>query len=691
MNRNHDLGNHEAELAEALRTCAAEPVHIPGAIQPSGGLISFDVGLTMVRQVSANLETLLGIPAELALRCSPAALLGSDLLERITRELDERHEVPGALTAYLGPDTQGFHVISYRSGSRVVVELEPLRDDDESQLLSVLNRWLATVREPATPDQLLEWLVEEVRNLTGFDRVLIYRFDERWNGSVTAESCGDGIGGFLGHYFPASDIPPQVRALYDRNCLRSIPDAVAAAVPLLPECDPVDATPLDLSPGVLRAVSPIHLEYLANMGVASALSVALHDENEERLGGLLSCHALATPHRLSPGMRDTVQALVQITVPQLRLLRTRSENQLIQKVQVSRELLHQSHERWIDPELIVEQRGEEWLDLFAADGMALIHRTRQGMRGSVPDSQSLESIVTWLSALCEAPTVWYSHSLKETPLAAWRGPSSGLLAVPLPIDTAEPSWLLLFRNEEIETRRWAGLPQKHIASRGEHSVLAPRHSFAEWQERIRDHCRIWRRSERRAASDLAENLAALIASHEIHLLNARLHEVNERLKRLALQDSLTGVWNRYHMEQAIETEIAAATRYGRDCALLLLDVDHFKAVNDDHGHESGDKVLITLVTRMDTMLREADRLGRWGGEEFVVLATGTTARGAEELAERLRHEVAESHFEEVGRVTVSIGVAACRADDTVKTLVKRADQAMYRAKTLGRNRVYGAD
>ncbi|WP_181872794.1 sensor domain-containing diguanylate cyclase [Billgrantia montanilacus] len=691
MNRHHYPDSHEAELAEAQSACATEPVHIPGAIQPSGGLISFDADLTMVRQVSANLGTLLGIPVEHALRSSPVALLGSDLLKRITRELDERSKVPGTLTACLGAEAQGLHVTPYRSGTRVVVELEPLPAEDEPRLLSVLNRWLATVREAATPDQLLEWLVEEIRDLTGFDRVLIYRFDERWNGSVTAESRGEGIGSFLGHHFPASDIPPQVRALYDRNCLRSIPDAAAAAVPLVPDNDPVDATPLDLSLGVLRAVSPIHQEYLANMDVASALSVALHDEDEERLGALLSCHALATPHRLSPGVRDTVRALVQITVPQLRLLRTRTESQLMQKVQVSRELLHQSHERWIDPDLIVAQRGEEWLDLFAADGVALVHRAHQGIRGSVPDKPSLNAMVAWLSARPQAPVAWYSHCLKETPLAAWHGPSSGLLAVPLPIDTAQPSWLLLFRDEEIETRRWAGLPEKYIASRGEYSVLAPRRSFAEWQEKVRDHCRVWRRSERRAASDLAENLAALIASQEIHLLNARLHEVNERLERLASLDSLTGVWNRYHIEQTLEKEIASATRYGRDCALLLLDVDHFKAVNDDHGHEIGDKALMTLVARLNTMLREADHLGRWGGEEFVVVATGTTARGAQDLAERLRQRVAESHFEEVGPITVSIGVAACRPGDTVKTLVKRADQAMYRAKQLGRNGVYSVD
>ncbi|MGM0703488.1 MAG: diguanylate cyclase [Pseudomonadota bacterium] len=680
----------ESKLADALRGCAEEPIHIPGAIQPSGCLICLDDQGESVHQVSANLESVLGIAPEQALGESPRRLLGDSLIERLVQALATAQRIPESLSAVLGPGQRRFQVTAYRSGARLVVELEPLPLHDDHRLLSVLNRWLLTIGDTTSLDELWNRLVAEVREVTGFDRVMIYRFDERWNGSVVAESLAEGVDSLFGHHFPASDIPPQVRHLYDRNRLRSIPEAAAAAVPLLHAPQSGDDTPLDLSLGVLRAVSPIHQEYLANMGVSSALSVAMHDD-EEHLSGLLSCHALDAPLHLSPSVRDTVHAMVLIAVPQLMLLRAKQENELLQRVQVGRELLNKAHQRWIDPDLIVSQRGDEWLKLFHADGLVLQHRAHRGVRGTVPDSADLERIEAWLGEHTDRTDAWYSHHLKETPLAAWRGNCCGLLAAALPIDTDRPSWLLLFRNEQVVTRLWAGVPEKQVKTHGDLVVLSPRRSFAEWQEKVRDHGQVWRRSERRAARDLAENLAAVIASHEIHLLNARLRQVNDRLERLASHDSLTGVWNRYRIELAIEEELATAARYSRDCALLLFDIDHFKAVNDDYGHEIGDKVLKTLVDAVENTLRETDRLGRWGGEEFVVLATGTHARGAEELAERLRERIMETPFEEVGRVTVSIGIAACRPEDTLKTLLARADQAMYKAKQTGRNCVHSAD
>lgn len=673
----------DPELTDALTGCAAEPVHIPGAIQPSGCLISLDADLGEIRQVSANLEEMLGVAPGQALEMPPERLLGKELHARIAQELKQQCLMAGGMTARLGEEERHFHVTPYRSGRRVVIELEPLSKQDEYVLAGALHRWLDSAAEASSTDDLLVRLVHAVRHLSGFDRVMIYHFDERWNGSVIAESRSEGIGSFLGHHFPASDIPSQVRRLYDVNRERSIPDAASRPVPLVPDSDPVDPTPLDMTLGILRAVSPIHQKYLANMGVASALSVAMHDESG-RLSRLLSCHALTTPHRLSPGVRQTIHNMVMVTLPHLTLLRQRAETDLLQKVQLGRELLHGEHQQWVDPEFIISQRGDEWLALLRGDGIVLSHQDRLGKRGSVPDPADLMSIIAWLDDQPGDPRPWSSHCLKKTPLAAWRGDSCGLLAVPLPLDTEQPCWLLLFRNEQIEILRWAGLPEKRIEWQGERKVLSPRHSFAVWQEAVHDHSRLWSREERRATEDLAENLAVLIANHEIHLLNTHL-------ERLASQDSLTGALNRRRIGQAIETEIAAVGRYHRDCALILFDVDHFKAINDEYGHEAGDRVLVKLASVVEANLRETDRLGRWGGEEFIVLSTGTTRSGARKMAERLRLSIAETPFEEVGTVTVSIGIASCRPGDTAHTLIDRADQAMYHAKRGGRNRIHDAE
>ncbi len=673
----------DPEFADALTGCAAEPVHVPGAIQPWGCLISLDAGLSEIRQVSANLEEMLGIPPTQALERPPEQLLGKELLARIAQAMTEQRPTAANMTARLGDEARGFHVIAYRSGKRVVIELEPLPERDDDILPGALHRWLDSAEQARSTHDLLVRLVHAVRRITGFDRVMIYQFDERWNGSVIVESREESIDSFLGHHFPASDIPPQVRRLYDVNRERSIPDAAARPVTLVPANDPVDDAPLDMTLGILRAVSPIHQRYLANMGVASALSVALHDEDGQ-LSRLLSCHALTTPCRLSPSVRQAVHHMVMITLPRLTLLRQRAETELLQKVRLGRELLHGEHERWGDPEFIISQRGDEWRALFRVDGVALCHRDRLGERGSVPDAADLRSIIAWLDDRAGEPRPWSSHCLKETPLAAWRGRSCGLMAVPLPLDTEQPCWLLLFRNEQIDTLRWAGRPEKRIEWRGERKVLSPRHSFAVWKETVHDRSRLWTHEESRALEELAENLAVLIANHEIHQLNIHL-------ERLASQDSLTGTLNRRSISEAIETEIAAVGRYQRDCTLILFDVDHFKSINDEHGHEVGDRVLVALASRVQASLRETDRLGRWGGEEFIVLSTDTTMSGARKMAERLRRRIAMTPFEEVGTVTVSIGIAICRPGDSAQSLIDRADQAMYHAKQGGRNRVHDAE
>ncbi|WP_372609297.1 sensor domain-containing diguanylate cyclase, partial [Halomonas sp.] len=172
----------------------------------------------------------------------------------------------------------------------------------------------------------------------------------------------------------------------------------------------------------------------------------------------------------------------------------------------------------------------------------------------------------------------------------------GLVAVPLPTDSRQSGWLMLFRAEQHETRLWAGKPEDTPMVRQGRLIMTPRRSFAQWQEEVKG-------------------------------------------LSLAYSDGLTGAWNRYRMELAIDAEINAADRYGSPCTLLLFDVDHFKLFNDTHGHEAGDRVLIELCKTIQASLRISDTLGRWGGEEFLVLASHSDQQSGLQLAERLRQGV----------------------------------------------------
>lgn len=169
--------------------------------------------------------------------------------------------------------------------------------------------------------------------------------------------------------------------------------------------------------------------------------------------------------------------------------------------------------------------------------------------------------------------------------------------------------------------------------------------------------------------------------------NRAIRQELDVLDRQASHDKLTGCWNRHRLEEVVRAELDRLTRYDQALSLLVVDIDHFKRVNDRHGHPVGDKILAELAAHLRGSLRPSDSLTRWGGEEFVVLCPNTSLGTALVLAERLRQKVAAHDFETADPVSISIGVAECGAEESWDAWFARADAALYRAKHGGRNRV----
>src|SRR3712207_135853 len=284
---------------DALQRCADEPIAVPGAIQPHGALVAVTEPDLTVVMASANAADVVGAaPASLADVLAPADLdrLRAGLAGDLTELNPLRVTVAGAEV----------DLVVHRADGLLVTEWEPLAGAGQAdpvwhaRLALVLQRLSAS----GTLDELTVSLARDVRALTGFDRVMVYRFDPEWNGEVVAEDRRADLEPFLGLRYPASDIPAQARALYATNWLRLIPDATYRRVPLEPAVNPVTGRPLDLSGAMLRSVSPVHLEYLANMGVVASMSVSLLDRR--RLWGLIACHSYRGPHR--PSYADRVAA-----------------------------------------------------------------------------------------------------------------------------------------------------------------------------------------------------------------------------------------------------------------------------------------------------------------------------------------------------------------------------------------------
>ncbi|KFZ31908.1 hypothetical protein IDSA_04305 [Pseudidiomarina salinarum] len=683
-----------AKLAEALNNCANEPVHIPGTIQPHGYLLAFSADFSAVVAVSDGVQKLLNAEPADIFNSTPADLLPSSLFEGVNNALKRlKHGVPNwSFDCHLAEaEPKNCFCTCYLSDSIVILEVEPVVRRPPDDYIAEITDQLDRLRETTTVQETLEQLTKSVAVLSGYERILVYRFDNNWNGEVIAEHrTAEDIHSYLGHSFPASDIPSQVRALYQKNVLRDIVDATASPAKILLNPDIEHSAKLNLTAGVLRGVSPIHLKYLANMGVKRALSVAMFEDT--KLWGLLSCHGLE-PSQVHPYQRHAIKALVAVAKERMLLQRQYAAERFYAATEESRKALLDPQKEIMAPDELLSAEGDRWLKLFNVESVALVHGRQTTVVGEDCDKSVLVDAANWLVDKHSATGLFSTSELAATKLEAVFAETDfcGLLAVALPYDRSKTGWLLFLRKEVLEVRNWAGHPEKTTI---EHykgvDVLSPRKSFASWQEIVRGKSREWQREEKQAARFLAEDLAIGASAYQIEQLNEKLKKANKRLKHLVHTDALTQIWNRYHLEQSVDEQIAVAKRYDRCLSVIIFDIDNFKGVNDTYGHDIGDTVLQNLALSIEDEMRDGDIFGRWGGEEFLILAIESDLEDAEKLAERLRKKLLSVEFEKAGTITASFGVAEMQEGDTRSSLIKRADEALYKAKNSGRNRVVSA-
>lgn len=502
-----------------LDNCEREPIHIPGAIQPHGVLFACRGADLAIHQVSAN-------AADYVER-TPAQLLGTPVTALFDAETGERLRAAAAAVGSLrelnpiaARTTAGreLDAVVHRPAPDVlVIELEPLDDERMPGYDPRLRAAIVRLQASRSAQELCEIAAEQVRVITGFDRVMIYRFDAAWNGEVVAEARRDDLEPFLGLHYPASDIPAQARRLYTINWLRFIADIGYAPSPIEPTLDPHTAAPLDLSHSTLRSVSPIHIEYLRNMGVSASMSVSLVIDGE--LAGLIACHHYSGPRLVAYRARDTAEYLGQALSWQLRVLeladgaeRARAasltEGQIVRAAATS-------------PDLVEGLATGALLELTGARGAAVV--LQEGIRrvGDCPNHRELAELVDWLALRPEDVFVT-DHAGGLVPgLDGDR--FAGVLAVAVSRDLRE--YLLWFRPPTERTVDWAGDPRKLLTSPpGAPPRLSPRGSFALWRETVRGQALPWEPWRIEAASNLRK---ALLGG--VRLRAAELRDINQRL------------------------------------------------------------------------------------------------------------------------------------------------------------------
>ncbi|MCE8008584.1 HWE histidine kinase domain-containing protein [Aestuariivita sp.] len=491
-----------------LTDCDREPIHILGRVQDYGCLIAMSLDW-MVTHVSHNCSTVLGL--------NPDALIGTRIVDILPEEtihhLRSRMQVlslqQGAARVFSYPvfgDDRHFDVFMHNGARNIVFEFEPRtvksRHMDDADNVQAL---IARVQRHDTLDAMAKEAARGLKVLSGFDRVMVYRFAEDESGTVIAETLEPGMEPYLGLRYPASDIPKQARALYTRNVLRIIADVDGPTHAIHPEFDP-HGDPLDLSMAVTRAVSPIHLDYLRNMGVAASMSVSILRNG--KLWGLFSCHHRA-PRHVDYERRSTIELFAQLFNYELAQLEMHKELADVDRARDLHDRLMAQLSDGQDLFKVFDAFTDEIAAVIPFDGAAILSNGRYKATGAAPTHDEFRELSRFLNTAPPAEIYATDHLVSRYPQAAGLSqPVAGLLA--LPVSRTPRDYLVLFRSELAQSVTWAGNPEKPAEKSVGNARLTPRKSFAAWQEIVRDHSAPWKDSERRAADALRVTLLEVV-------------------------------------------------------------------------------------------------------------------------------------------------------------------------------------
>jgi light-regulated signal transduction histidine kinase (bacteriophytochrome) len=522
---------------DTLTECDREAIHHIAAVQSFGGLIAADAQGRLV-QCSANIAALLGL-AEVPAPGTPlAGIIAPEARAALEQALANLGGID-ALERRFGLDLTGkgqfFDCAVHTSGGLSIIECEPHARNDFADHVSMIVPVIAKLEEATSVGALCDTAARLVRQMTGYDRVMVYRFHADESGEVIAEDRDEALEPYLGLRYPAADIPSQARELFRRNRFRIIADMNDEAVPIVPAVG-ADDKPLDLSMSMLRSHSKMHLAYMRNMGVGASLAIAI--VRHDRLWGMISCHHREA--RLPPYSLRTVAELLSQTF-----------SLMLDRILVAQAEGLRERARHLNDRLLLRLAGgvtladslpmiEELLrEAVPHDGISLFADDEYRASGMAPDEAEFRAIAPLLASTLGGATHATTRLADQvTDAAVFADRAAGALVLPLSRGTRDA--LVLWRRPLDRVIQWAGDPAKAAAAPGE--LLQPRASFAAWTETVRGHSKEWSADECEIAARLRRTLIEVVLRMSADLTRERaraaqaqdllIAELNHRVRNI---------------------------------------------------------------------------------------------------------------------------------------------------------------
>jgi light-regulated signal transduction histidine kinase (bacteriophytochrome) len=510
MNSTVDQANENIQPRQTvdLTNCDREPIHVPAAIQPHGLLLALSEDDFRVQQISRNALEFAGIDAFELLGNPLARLLGAAQESSFAQTLnaaDLRASNPMKLKIGTGEKARLVNGIVHRHMGILFLELEPVGEPIEAPLraFQLFQSAMLRIQKTTSLPQLWRVVVEEVKAILQYDRVMVYKFDRSSNGSVIEEEVVEGREQYRGLHYPASDIPQQARRLYTLNGIRHIPDVNYKPADLIPLIFPSTRDLTDLSYSTLRSVSPIHIEYLQNMGVQASLSVSLLSGSS--LWGLIACHNY-TPKFIPYEMRSACEMLGQVVALRMIALQAEEENHYKSKTNSLQATFLGELSRKIFKDALMDGTPTV-MDYIPCGGAVLWAGKDCYSLGKTPSPEQIEKIIRRVRR--HASPVFATDHLSAllSEAKAFKDVTSGVLSIT--ISREQDIYLIWMRPEQVQVVNWSGDPAKS-AEPGDAQRLHPRKSFALWKEVVEEKSMPWTDGEIQSATELRSTLMGLI-------------------------------------------------------------------------------------------------------------------------------------------------------------------------------------
>ncbi|MEO1053654.1 MAG: ATP-binding protein [Bacteroidota bacterium] len=522
----------QQDLTIDLSNCEKEPIHIPGKIQGHGLLIICDVQNLKILDVSLNTQEKMGFDAKELINQPLDNYIDrgiTNLIVNTLRTEDDLQKITPIKIQFDNNADSRYYLIPHLHDNRILLEFEPMGANTlaEGEFYFQLEKAVDVVRQAADLEGLYVATANQIKALTGYDRAMVYRFDEDWNGEVIAEAKAEHLESFLGLHYPATDIPAQARALFAKNWLRMIADVDATDVMLL-SAESGSSGQIDLTYSILRSTSPMHIQYLKNMDVGASLTISIILKG--KLWGLIACHHYHS-HFVDYSTRRACLFLGRMFSGYLSLLEEREENNALQDFsKVQSDLFNQMTENWDIAEGLTE-RSTNLLDLNSSSGAAIVTNDSIRLVGSTPDEGMVRELVEWLKNDAEIDEIYQTDRLPllYTPAQQYKDKASGLIAIS--ISPQGDEYLLWFKPEVIQTVDWGGNPEKPVEPAGDGLQINPRKSFEKWSQQIENRSLSWPKHEITLAKELRNNIIQIIREkhNEVQSLTSTIEKVNNEL------------------------------------------------------------------------------------------------------------------------------------------------------------------